>query len=95
MTFLSGYEQQIHMAQTAGQPPALAAAYEDAALLERSPLLAALGSALARAKPRPALAEYARISEAIYTEVNHMLAGQQDAETTALNVQHRIDVILD
>ena len=95
MAFLSGYEQQIHMAREASQPPVLAAAYEDTTLLGHFPLLEALSNTLAHAKPRPALVEYAQISEAVYTEVNRMLAGRQDAETTAVNVQQRIDVILD
>jgi trehalose/maltose transport system substrate-binding protein len=95
MAFLSGYEQQLHMAQEANQPPALEALYLDAALLKRAPLLEAMSITLAHTKPRPTLAEYAQVSEVIYSEVNSMLARQQDAKTTALNIQHRLDAILD
>ncbi len=94
MAFLAGYEQQAHMALAANQPPVLTAAYEDVALLERSPLLEILATVLVDAKSRPSLAEYALLSEAIHTEVNSMLAGDQGAETTAANIQRGIESIL-
>ena len=94
MAFLAGDEQQGHMALAANQPPVLAAAYEDTALLGHAPLLEILGTAFANAKPRPSLAEYALLSEAIYTEANSMLAGNQGAETTAINIQRRIESML-
>ncbi len=94
MAFLAGYEQQAHMALAADQPPVLTAAYEDMALLERSPLLEILATVLVNAKSRPSLAEYALLSEAIHTEVNSMLAGDQGAETTAANIQRGLESLL-
>ena len=93
IAFLAGYEQQIHMALQANQPPSLAAAYMDVALRGQSPLLEVLGVAVARAQGRPSVADYALVSEAVYSEVNRMLAGHQDAQTTADNIQQRIEAI--
>lgn len=91
MAFLTGYEQQAHMAQEANQPPVLASAYEDEVLLAGAPRLRALGAAFPKAMPRPPLASYAQYSEVIYTEVNSMLAGHQDIEATAVNIQEGIE----
>lgn len=94
MAYLAAYEQQAHMALAASQPPSLAEAYEDNTLLESAPLLQALAPALSRARPRPSLASYALISEVVSTEVNRMLAGEQDAQTTSANAQDHIESLI-
>lgn len=94
MAYLAGYDQQAHMALAANQPPSLTGAYEDDALLESAPFLEALAPALAEARPRPSLANYAQISEVVYTEVNRMLSGEQDAATTSANVQQRTEALI-
>ena len=94
MAFLTAYEQQVEWALQTGQPPALIAAYDDADLLAAEPAFEIMGQALAAATPRPRVAAYPALSEAIYTEVNHMLAGELDAETTAARIQNRLEEIL-
>lgn len=94
MTFLTGYDQQVQSALLAEQPPALAAAFEDDKLIAADPAWRDLHAALAATKPRPAAVPYAELSRAIYTEVNNLLAGQQDPAATAANVQRRIKAIL-
>ena len=49
---------------------------------------------LDQARPRPRSAVYPQISEAIYSEVNRMLAGEQDAGETAARIQERIEAAL-
>ena len=94
MTFLAGYDQQVEAALLARQPSALPAVFEDASLLAADPVWRDLRAALAVTKPRPVVVPYAELSQTIYTEVNNMLAGQQDPATTAANVQRRIRAIL-
>jgi multiple sugar transport system substrate-binding protein len=94
MAYLAATDQQVRMALSGNQPPASAKAYTDAELLAGAPWMARLGEALSLARPRPALAEYARVSEIVYTEVNRMLAGEQDAGTTAANVQQEVEAAL-
>ncbi len=93
MAFLVGYEQQVQLARQTGQRPTLAAAYRHQALAG-DPFFSSLSAALAVAHPRPQTAAYPQVSEAISSEVNRMLAGQQDAVTTAANVQQRIEAVL-
>lgn len=93
MAFLTAYEQQVEWALQTGQPPALSAAYGDANLLAAEPAFEIMGQALAGATPRPRAAPYPALSEAIYTEVNHMLAGELDAATTAARIQRRLEEI--
>jgi multiple sugar transport system substrate-binding protein len=87
MAFLSGYEAQVEMALSAGKPPALEAAYDDANLLEGHQGWETVRAAFSAARARPGVANYAQISEVIYTEVNLMLQCSQDPETTADRVQ--------
>jgi ABC-type glycerol-3-phosphate transport system substrate-binding protein len=94
MAFLAGTPQQVHMASEGDQPPAAAAAYEDAELLASRPWVAILGTAFSSARPRPSLADYPRVSEVVRTQVNRMLAGEQDVETTAVNIQEGLESVL-
>ena len=94
MAFLSGYDQQVQAALLAEQPPALSAVFEDASLLAADPGWQDLYAALAVARPRPVAVPYTELSQAIYTEVNRMMIGQQDPAATAVNVQRRIKAIL-
>jgi ABC-type glycerol-3-phosphate transport system substrate-binding protein len=90
MAFLVSYEQQVQMALQGIQPPALGTVYHDAELLAAAPVFGALKTALSVTRPRPQAVAYAELSRAIYTEVNRMLAGTQDVEATAANVQRRV-----
>jgi multiple sugar transport system substrate-binding protein len=90
LAFLVGPTPQVQLALEAGQLPALDTVYQDAQLLAANPRVAELREALSPARLRPVSPIYAAISEAIYTEVNAMLLGSQDADTTAANVQRRL-----
>lgn len=90
MAYLTGHHQQRQLALAANQLPALEAIYHDAALITRVPALDTVRTVLSAARTRPSLADYSLLSEAIYGEVNRMLAGEQDVETTALEIQRRI-----
>ena len=93
MAFLLGYEQQMEMARGGVQPPALETIYSDAGLLAEAPVFEALHTALSAARPRPQSAAYLALSEAIYSEANRMLRGEQDAEATAAAIQRRLEAI--
>jgi ABC-type glycerol-3-phosphate transport system substrate-binding protein len=94
MAFLLAYEQQAQLALEGVQPPALRSIYEDGDLLATEPTLQALYAALSVTRPRPQSAHYAELSEIIYSEVNAMLRGEQDAATTAAQVQRRLERLL-
>lgn len=93
MAFLASYESQVEMALLAGQPPALEAAYHDANLLSRRQDWEIVGAAFSAARARPPAANYAQISEVIYTEVNSMLQCRQDAETAVGNIQAGLEAL--
>ena len=82
MAFLAGYEAQVEMALSAGKPPALQAAYDDARLLGGQQGWETVRAAFSAARTRPGVAIYGQISEVIYTEVNRMLQCSQDPDTT-------------
>jgi multiple sugar transport system substrate-binding protein len=94
MTFLVAYEQQLEAAERGIHAPTVEAVYADAALLASAPYYADLHAALSKARPRPRTPAYAEISNAIFTEVNLMLKGEQDAATTASMIQGRMEEIL-
>ena len=94
LQFLVGEQQQLELARELGRPPALRQVYEDPQLLADRPFFGTLRPVLDRARPRPRSAAYAQISEAIYEEVNRMLAGEQGAEDTAVRVQQRLEAVL-
>jgi multiple sugar transport system substrate-binding protein len=91
MAFMVGYDQQVELAKSASQPPALQAAYHDENLLASAPLFETLHAVFSAARARPSVAPYVSLSEAIYTEVNRLLAGEQDVDATAANIQRRIE----
>jgi multiple sugar transport system substrate-binding protein len=94
VAFLAGHEQQIQLGREGVQPPARATAYRDEELLQARPVLASFYDAVSLARPRPQSPAYPAISQAIYTEVNALLRGEQDAATTAAAVQVRLEAIL-
>jgi ABC-type glycerol-3-phosphate transport system substrate-binding protein len=91
MAFLAAHDQQLQLALGSGQPPAVEAVYRDLALGDDAPLYAALHAALSAARPRPRATAYQDLSAAIYSEVNKMLAGEQDVAATAANAQRGIE----
>jgi ABC-type glycerol-3-phosphate transport system substrate-binding protein len=89
VSFLAGYDQQVRWAQATGLLPALAAA------CRADPALGALVAALSTARPLPQTAAYPAISEAIYLQTNKLLAGDQDVDTTAAQIQQSIQAAID
>jgi multiple sugar transport system substrate-binding protein len=95
MTFLSGHDQQAQRAQAAGLAPTLRSVYEDAELQAVQPVLPSLYQSLLNAGLPPRTRWPDEVSEIIYTEVNSMLKGEQDAATTAATVQRQLELLLD
>jgi multiple sugar transport system substrate-binding protein len=94
MAFLTSYEQQLQILLQGGQLPALETVYHDDKVLSEAPSLRDLRAALSVTRPRPQSPAYLQLSEAIYTEVNTMLHGEQTVATTAATVQERIEAII-
>jgi multiple sugar transport system substrate-binding protein len=93
LRFLLDYEQQRQVALELGRPVALEAVYGDGGLIDARPFFETLPATLRIARPRPRMAAYLQVSEAIYTEVNGLLSGRQGVEETAANVQRRIEAL--
>jgi multiple sugar transport system substrate-binding protein len=91
MQFLVGYEQQLQMAGETGRPSALETVYHSTELLQVRPFFESLHTILVDVRPRPRTTAYPQVSEAIYTEVNRMLAGEQDVNATVASIQRRIE----
>ena len=94
MAFLVAPEQQAQLAARGLLLPALVTPYQDPDTLAQNSLLGEVYPALLAARPRPQVADYPRLSEAIYTEVNGLLEGSQDPAATAQNVQARLEELL-
>jgi ABC-type glycerol-3-phosphate transport system substrate-binding protein len=94
IAFLVGPEQQVQMALAANQPPALETAYGDKSLLAQRPDYEMLHKVFVGAGTRPSVPAYRQLSEAIYSEANRMLAGEQGLEATVANIQRRAEAIL-
>ncbi|MBN1657274.1 MAG: extracellular solute-binding protein [Anaerolineae bacterium] len=94
MAFLVEYDQQAQLALGAVQPPALMTIYSDETLLAQAPILTDLYQGLLAIRPRPQSADYAAISEVIYTEVNGMLRGLQSPDATAATVDQALKMVV-
>jgi multiple sugar transport system substrate-binding protein len=84
--WITGQDGQTRAALTGGQPPTLAAVYEDPRVRKTLPLAEQLAEAVANAKARPVSPVYPQISQAIYKNVNAALSGSvspQEALATA------------
>jgi trehalose/maltose transport system substrate-binding protein len=81
--WLTEYDALVEFHLARGEQPVLPALYEDAELQAALPYLAFTGDILNFATPRPGVAgtQYAVVSEAYYTAVNNVLAGNVDAAT--------------
>jgi trehalose/maltose transport system substrate-binding protein len=91
MAFLTDHEQQAELATSGGLLPSLEAVYDDQDVLAAVPILGAVRAAFSAAEPRPSMAGYDEISTVVYSEVNRMLAGQQEVEATAGKIEQAID----
>jgi hypothetical protein len=63
-------------------------------VLDASPILKVVREAFSTIEPRPSVPGYSQMSAVVYTEVNRMLAGQQDIRTTAENIERGIEPLL-
>jgi trehalose/maltose transport system substrate-binding protein len=81
--WLTEYDALVEFHLARGEQPVLPALYEDEELQAALPYLASTGNILDFATPRPGVAgtQYAAVSEAYYTAVNNILAGNVDAAT--------------
>jgi ABC-type glycerol-3-phosphate transport system substrate-binding protein len=94
MAFLVAPAQQAQLALEGVQAPARGEILRDPGILAREPYLADLYLALAAARPRPQVADYPRFSAVIYSEVHRLLQGDQDVDSTARNLQARLEALL-
>lgn len=81
--WLTEYDALVEFHLARGEQPVLPALYEDAELQDALPYLAFTSDILESATPRPGVAgtQYAAVSEAYYTAVNEVLAGNKAAAT--------------
>jgi multiple sugar transport system substrate-binding protein len=94
MAFLVAYEQQLEAAKLGIAAPTIETVYADAALLDSAPYYESMHAALSETRPRPQTPAYAEVSKTIFTEVNRMLKGEQDAVAAASIIQGRIEETL-
>lgn len=87
--WLTDYDALVEFHLARGEQPVLPALYEDAELQAALPYLAFTGDILNFATPRPGVAgtQYAAVSEAYYTAVNNVLAGNVDAATAMADLE--------
>ncbi len=87
--WLTEYDALVEFHLARGEQPVLPALYEDAELQAALPYLAFTSDILNFATPRPGVAgtQYAAVSEAYYTAVNNVLAGNSDAATAMSDLE--------
>jgi trehalose/maltose transport system substrate-binding protein len=87
--WLTEYDALVEFHLARGEQPVLPALYEDEELQVALPYLAFTGDILNVATPRPGVAgtQYAAVSEAYYTAVNDVLAGNADAATAMADLE--------
>jgi multiple sugar transport system substrate-binding protein len=88
--WITGEEGQKRAAIKGGQPPTLAAVYEDPEVKKSLPLADKLAVAVANAKPRPSSPVYPQISQAIYKNVNAALSGSVSPQDALKKAQQQI-----
>jgi multiple sugar transport system substrate-binding protein len=93
MAFMIEKDAQSAVARGAGLAPARQDVYKDLTSGGDGPW-STLYRALSLARPRPRTPKYARLSPIIYTEVHRMLAGEQDAATTAARAQRQAESLI-
>lgn len=82
--FMTSYEEQKIRAIEGSLNPTIQALYEDADVLEATPIFGTLYDVFINATARPSTAtapRYSEVSRAFHTAVHSVLTGQEDAET--------------
>jgi trehalose/maltose transport system substrate-binding protein len=95
--YLTSYTGQKYRALTGGYNPTIQALYEDAELLEASPLFARIGDVLSYTVPRPSSISgdaYGRVSELYSGAVHSVLRGQLDARTAMEDLEFELEDLL-
>jgi multiple sugar transport system substrate-binding protein len=85
---------QRELLEKGSAAPALESLYEDADLSERVPQLATLAAAVHSARPLPATARYADVSNAIQAATHPVLKGTQDAGDAMEALQTQLTELL-
>lgn len=91
MAFLTAHEQQAQLALAGGMLPVRETVYLDPTILAEVPPLVDLYGGLLVAEPRPKSQASAALSETIATEVQALLSGEQDIETTVIRIQRHLE----
>ena len=94
LDYWSSKETIDRNAATYALPPTLLSSYEEAGVKKALPYSDQLLNAVKEAVPRPVSPVYPQISEAIYTNVNAALAGQQSPEDALKKGQDKIEKAL-
>jgi multiple sugar transport system substrate-binding protein len=94
LDYLSSEEEAITLAKDFSLPPAIASAYDNAAVKKALPFSAELKQAISQAKPRPVSPVYPQISAAIYKNVNEALSGAVTPEEALKTGQQQMEQAL-
>lgn len=95
--YLASYEGQKFRALAGGYNPTIQALYEDAELLESSPLFERIGDVLNYTVPRPSTVTgdaYGRVSELYSGAVHAVLRGQLDARTAMEDLEFELEDLM-
>ena len=94
VAWLTSQQHQERRFEVAGSGPTATALYDSAAVAG-SPLGAALGAAIERARPRPEVPDYALLSQVVSDDVAAWLAdGETDAAQLLVQLQERLEDVV-
>jgi trehalose/maltose transport system substrate-binding protein len=88
--WMTSYDQLVTFHLARGEQPVMPALYKDETLVKALPYLASLGDVLNFATPRPSVvagAKYNDVSQAYFTAVHAVLAGDKDAATAMSDLE--------
>jgi len=94
VSFLTGESQQRERFQATGAGPTIEALYSDQTLMGTDELGSVLSTAISRATPRPAVADYAQLSAAVSDGVAPVLAGTASASQALAALQGELSGIV-
>jgi multiple sugar transport system substrate-binding protein len=78
-----------------GEPPVIAALYDDPALQQQVPYLATLKTALESAVARPQAVSYSEFSQIISTEIYAAIQAKADPAQTLTALQSSLQALID
>ncbi len=91
--YLLSEEGQRIMGANYAFPPVLASSYADSEVLEASPVFDGYDKYIEDSKERPAVLDYAKVTDAIQKNIHQALTGQTDVETAISNLESELEAI--